>query len=357
MLTTIVSFIIAIGIIIFIHEFGHFLAAKLSGVRVEVFSLGFPPKIFSRKMGETEYQLAWIPLGGYVKMSGMIDESFDEDFDPNDPRGFMSQPLIRRVFILVAGVLMNILLGFAIYSAVTWYSGVGKMTGTTVTMVSPDYPAAEAGLKPGDNIFEVNGEAVKDWTALTEAIRGRAGIPTLIRWQRGDSIIAREIVPRPTPDIDLNTMETDTVGKIGVVGSFVTESVGPFSALKYGAIEVWWVLKMSWKTLIALVSGKAKIDQVMGPIGILKMSGDTARGGFISFVSFIAMVSVSIGFLNIMPIPMLDGGHLIFILIEAVIGRPLSGKLKYNLMKVGLAALLLFITIVSYHDILRLFRK
>ncbi len=357
MITTVISFIIAIGIIIFIHEFGHFLAAKLSGVRVEIFSLGFPPKLVSRKVGETEYQLAWIPLGGYVKMSGMLDESFDKDFDRDDPKGFMAQPLLPKLFIITAGVLMNVLLGFVIYSGITWYSGVGEITGTTITMVSSDYPAAEAGLQPGDNIFEIDGEPVENWMALTEKIRKRGGIPTLIRWQRDDSIMSAEIVPKLTPDINLNTMEADTVGKIGVVGTFVTEPVGPLGAMKYGAIEVWWVLKLSTKTLVALITGKAKIDQVAGPIGIMKMSGDTARSGLVSFLNFIALISVSIGFLNILPIPMLDGGHLVFILIEAAIRRSIPEKLKYNLMKIGLAALLLLITVVSYHDIIRLFKN
>ena len=152
-------------------------------------------------------------------------------------------------------------------------------------------------------------------------------------------------------------METDTVGKIGVVGSVVSEAVGPLGALKYGALEVWWVLQLSGKTLVALVTGKAKISQVAGPIGILKMSGDTAKSGLLSFLSFIALISISIGFLNILPIPMLDGGHLVFVLIEAIIRKPIPDKIKENTMKVGLAALLLLVLVVSYHDVLRFFNK
>ncbi len=354
---TILSFLVVIGIIIFVHELGHFLAAKLSGVRVEEFSLGFPPRMIGKKIGETEYQLAWIPLGGYVRMSGMLDEGFDDEYDPDDPRGFAAQPLIRKLFIITAGVLMNILLGFMLYSGIIWHVGVSELTGTTVTLVSSDYPAEAAGLEEGDKIFEINDEPVETWQELTAAIRPRAGLPTLIRWQRGDSSMSAEITPLSVPEMNMNTLETDTVGKIGVLGSVVTESVGPFSAMKYGALEVGWVLKLSGKSIYALVTGKAKLNQILGPIGIAKASGETAKSGFVSvrFISFIALISVSIGFLNILPIPMLDGGRLVFILVEAVISRRIPDKVKVNLMKVGLGGLLLLIVVVSYHDIVRLF--
>lgn len=354
-MTTILSFLVVIGIIIFVHELGHFLAAKLSGVRVEEFSLGFPPRMIGKKIGETEYQLAWIPLGGYVRMSGMLDEGFDENYDRDDPRGFVAQPLIRKIFIITAGVLMNILLGFFIYTGIIWHEGVSELSGTTVTLVSSDYPAAEAGMQEGDKIFEINGEPIKTWQELTAAIRPRAGLPTMIRWQRGDSTMSAEITPATVPEMNMNTLETDTVGKIGVLGSIVTEPAGPFSAMKYGSLEVWWVLKLSGKSVYALVTGKAKLKQVLGPIGIAQASGETVRSGFVSFLSFIALISVSIGFLNILPIPMLDGGHLIFIIIEAVIRRRIPDKVKVNLMKIGLAGLLLLITVVSYHDIVRIF--
>ncbi len=352
---TILSFIVVIGIIVFVHELGHFLAAKLSGVRVEVFSLGFPPRMLSRKIGETEYQLSWIPLGGYVKMSGMSDESFDSDFDRDDPRGFTAQPFVRKIFIIIAGVIMNILLGFAIYSAVTWQAGVGELVGTMITMVSPDYPAADVGLEVGDVIVEVAGEPVDDWGELTSVIRRHAGVPITVGWQRGDSLLTADITPRPTPEFNLSAGRTDTVGKIGVVGSFVTRSVGPLKALEYGAIQVWWVLKLSAQSLAALIGGQAHIRELTGPIGIAKLSGETARSGLANFLTFIALISVSIAFLNILPIPMLDGGHLLFILIEAAVRRPIPENVKINLMKIGMAALLLLILVVSYHDVIRFF--
>lgn len=354
---TVISFVVVIGIIILFHELGHFFAAKISGVRVEEFSIGFPPKMIGKKIGETEYQLAWIPLGGYVKMSGMLDESFDDEYDPDDPRGFVAQSLIKKIFIITAGVIMNFLLAFFIYTGVTWYSGVGKIAGTTLTIVSDGSPAAEAGIMMGDSIVAVNGIRVKDWDELTDLIRSAPGVQVSIDWFRNDSLFNAMITPEPTPELNVETMQTDTVGKLGILGSFITEPVGPLTAVKYGASELWMVLDLNVKSIKALVTGKASIKQLAGPIGIAKMSGETARAGFVSFLLFIGLISASIGFLNILPIPMLDGGHLVFIIIEAIIRRPISEKLKINIMKVGLAALLLLITIVSYHDILRLFKK
>ncbi len=342
-----------IGIIVFVHEFGHFMAAKLSGVRVEVFSLGFPPKLWSRKWGETEYQIAWIPLGGFVKMSGMADESFAEEIDPKDPRGFMAQPFLNKVFIISAGVIMNILLGFLIYTTIIWSAGVGKMTGTTLTMVSEGHPAAQAGLVEGDKIAEVGGRRVEDWQGLTNAIREFPGIPITITWLRGDSLMSAEITPRATPDFNIAAMRMDTVGKIGILGTIEVEEVGITKAAYYGADQVWSIIRLNAVSFGALLTGRAKVKELTGPLGIAKMSGDSARSGLGTFFGFIALISISIAFLNILPVPMLDGGHLLFIVIEAVIGREIPEKIKTNLLKAGLAALILLVVVVSYNDVIR----
>lgn len=354
-MTTVISFIIVIGIIVFFHELGHFLAAKLAGVRVEVFSLGFPPKMISRKYGETEYQIAWIPLGGYVKMSGMLDESFDDDFDKDDPRGFVAQPFRIRFLIITAGVIMNFLLGVLLYSIVTLFEGipVGVMSSTTISEVGEDSPADLAGMQAGDHIIEINGKTVSDWEELTESIRQhQIGSPISITWLRGDSTFSKEITPTATPVL---SFDRDTVGTIGVLGTLDTRRVGLGMAVVYGTDWVIGVLRANVISLWWLVSGQARVSELTGPFGIAEKSGQSARSGLSSFVIFIAFISVSIGFVNILPIPMLDGGHLAFMLIEAVIKRPIAEKVKLNLMRVGLAALLVLILFVSYHDILRFF--
>ncbi|MBM3329169.1 MAG: RIP metalloprotease RseP [Calditrichaeota bacterium] len=354
-MSTILSFIVVIGIIVFVHELGHYLAAKMSGVRVETFSLGFPPKMLGHKIGETEYIIGWVPLGGYVKMSGMIDESFDESFDPNDPRGFMAQSFWSKVFIISAGVIMNVLLGWLLYSSLTYSEGVGRMTGTTLTLVSPDYPAAEAGLEVGDQIVAVAGERVEDWSHMTEAVRKSPGIPVEVEWLRGDSLMRTTITPRSAREFNLRTGAVDSVGKIGVVGTFTTERVGPLAAFVHGGEQVWWVIRLNVASVAALLSGTASVRELTGPLGIARMSGESARSGAASFIAFIALISISIAFLNILPVPMLDGGHLLFLVIESVIGREIPEKVKTMMMKVGLAMLLLLVAVVSYHDILRFY--
>jgi len=327
----------------------------MSGVRVEIFSLGFPPKLIGKKVGETEYTIGCVPLGGFVKMSGMADESFKEDFDPHDPRGFMAQSFWRKVFIITAGVVMNVLLGWLIYSAVTYYEGLGRMTGTTVTLVNPDYPAAAAGLEVGDKVVEVAGEKIDHWQQLTDLIRQHPGDTITLRWLRGDSLISTEIVPKATPEFNIATGKVDTVGKIGVVGTIFSEPVGPLGALGYGAVQVWWIMRLNVVSVFALVSGTASLKELTGPLGIAKMSGESARSGFVSFLAFIALISISIAFLNILPIPMLDGGHLLFIILEKIIRRTIPEKVKLNLMKIGLALLILLVIVVSYNDILKFY--
>lgn len=355
MLTTIISFVVVVGVIVFVHELGHFLAAKLSGVRVETFSLGFPPKLWSRKHGETEYQICWIPLGGFVRMSGMSDESFDEEYDKDDPRGFDRQSFMKKVFIITAGVIMNMILGFVIYTGITWHYGVGRMAGTTLTVVSEDYPAAAAGIEVGDRIVEIDGRKIESWDDLTEIVRVHPGEPLAVNWLRDDSLFSATLTPKPTPEFDVSSARTDTVGKIGVLGTVITESVGPFGAAVYGVKQVGQIIRLNAVSFGALLTGRAKIKELTGPLGIAKMSGESARSGMTGFLAFIGMISISIGFLNVLPIPMLDGGHLVFIVIEGIIRREIPVKVKTYLLKAGLAALILLVLVVSYHDVIRFY--
>ncbi len=286
-------------------------------------------------------------------MSGMADESLEDEVDLKDPRGFAAQPLLNKVFIITAGVIMNLLLGLVIYTILIWSTGVGKMTGTTLTMVTENSPAAEAGMLEGDKVAKVKGQSVQDWESLTNIIREYPGVPVEISWLRGDSLMSASITPRATPEFNLNEVKMDTVGKIGILGTIEVEQVGFFKATYYGAGQVWSIIRLNVVSLGALLTGRAKVKELTGPLGIAKMSGDSARSGVATFFSFIGMISISIAFLNILPIPMLDGGHLLFIVIEAIIGREIPEKIKVNLLKVGLAVLLLLVVVVSYHDVIR----
>ncbi|MFN3821011.1 MAG: RIP metalloprotease RseP [bacterium] len=345
-----------IGVVVLVHELGHFVAAKMSGVRVEAFSIGFPPKILRWHRRGTEYSLGLIPLGGYVKLAGMSDESLAEG-DPNDPRGFNRQPFYRKLFIITAGVLMNFVLGWLFYSLVVYGEGVSKLEGTRVTMVSPDYPAYQAGIEVGDEIIEVGGVPIKNWQEMVEIIRHSPNIPLLVQFRRGDSLLSTEIIPKPTREFDLSTGKMEVVGKIGVMGTWTTEKVGLLAALGYGARQTAWVVRLNLISLKALLSGQAGLKELTGPLGIARMSEGAARAGMISFLSFIALISVSIGFLNLLPIPMLDGGHLIFIVVEAILRRQIPEKVKLHLIRIGLALLIALVLLVSYFDLIRFYLK
>jgi len=182
-MTTIISIIITLGIIIFVHELGHFLAAKLMGVRVEQFSLGFPPKMISKKVGETEYMLSWIPLGGYVKMSGMVDESMDDKPLTGEPWEFMSKKYPQKLFVITAGVMMNFLLAFAIYTVITLWVGIGEIGPAKIGSVEPGTPADSIGLLPGDLIVNVDGDTIPGWEVLSGYIHDRPGEEVFISWQ------------------------------------------------------------------------------------------------------------------------------------------------------------------------------
>lgn len=190
---------------------------------------------------------------------------------------------------------------------------------------------------------------------MTEAVRKSPGIPVEVEWLRGDSLMRTTITPRSAREFNLRTGAVDSVGKIGVVGTFTTERVGPLAAFVHGGEQVWWVIRLNVASVAALLSGTASVRELTGPLGIARMSGESARSGAASFIAFIALISISIAFLNILPVPMLDGGHLLFLVIESVIGREIPEKVKTMMMKVGLAMLLLLVAVVSYHDILRFY--
>lgn len=354
MLLTLVSFIVVLGVVVFVHELGHFAAAKLSGARVEAFSIGFG-KLFGIKRGDTEYRLGYIPLGGYVKISGMVDEFMDEEGGiKGEPWEFQSKSTLAKAFMISAGVIMNFILGFVIYTGITLYEGKPTTDPSPIIgSVAEDYPAMEAGVAPGDRILAVDGVEASSWIAFRDLIRERANQETQIRWLSGTDTLSATIVPREEQIVEDEQLLS--VGIIGVGPKVVYEPAGFGTAIVAGAQSTWNILNLSLQSVGMLIKGEASVSDLTGPAGIVYLSGETARAGWVSFVSFIAFISISIGFLNIMPFPVLDGGHLVYILIEAIIRRPVSTKVKLVLQQVGMALLLLLVLVVTYHDILRFF--
>jgi regulator of sigma E protease len=351
-MTSILSLIVVLGVIIFVHELGHFLAAKLVGIRVEVFSLGFPPKMIGKKIGETEYILSWIPIGGYVKMAGMVDESLDNKPLTGAPWEFMSKNFFQKALTISGGVLMNVLLAFFLYTGIAYFSGVGDIGPAKIGSVEEGFPADSAGILPGDVIVKIQGDTILGWKEMSDKIHAHPDAMLNIVWRRGDSLMSADV--RTVSREVIDSGKTIPIGLIGISPELEMRPVGIWEAITTGAQSTFFIAAATIIGLEMLIKGEAGLKDFVGPVGIARYSGESARSGFAIFLGFIALISVNIGLLNILPFPALDGGHLVLIAIESVIRRPISTKIKLIIQQIGMALLLLLILIISYNDILRL---
>ncbi len=353
-MTTFLIFLAVLSVLVFVHEFGHFATAKKLGVRVDEFGFGFPPRAFSVKRGGTVYSLNWIPLGGFVKIKGeMAEEATGRD-------SFATQSAPRRLLILAAGVTMNMLLAWALFS-------VGAMIGltetvdavhpaatvrnraVTVTDVLPDSPAAAAGIAYGDSIAKVNGAPVADVPSLQETLRTASGEVTLTL-NRGKT--SREA--RVTP-----VMLSQT-GKPGIgVGLLETGIVSypfwyaPVRGAQITAMNTLAVFQAFGGLVVGLVSGKGVSADVAGPIGIAVATGEVARLGFTYILQFTALLSINLAVINILPLPALDGGRVLFVIIEKLRRKPVDRKIEGIVHQIGFALLLFLALIVTVQDVRR----
>ncbi len=355
MFHTFLAVVIVLGVLIFFHELGHFLMARWLKVRVLRFSLGFGPKLIGFVRGETEYCLSAIPLGGYVKLLG---ENIGEPISPKDiPYSFSHRPLKDRALIVLAGPLANFVLAWLFFALVFAFQGkpiylpqVGK--------VLPDSPAAEAGLKAQDLILQVNGRPISTWQELNEIVRKSEGKPLKLVVKRGNQKIVLTVTPRmrKVKNIFGETIRVPMIG-IMAAGKARFEKVNPFKALFEAVIMVIMMIKLTIVSILKLIERVLPLSTLGGPILIAKLAGEQAQAGVWPLISFMAILSVNLGVLNLLPIPMLDGGHLTIYLIETIIGRPLSPKVKEYAQQVGLALLLILMVVVFYNDIMRILHR
>ena len=350
MVTTVVAATVLLGVLIFVHEMGHFIIAKISGVGVVKFSLGFGPKILSKKIGETEYLLSAIPLGGYVKMVG---EEPDEELSEGDlSKSFTNKPVIKRAGIVLAGPLFNII--FAIFAFfVIHIVGVPILT-TEVGDTVEDSPAFEAGIQKGDLITSINGKEISKWEELTEIIQQSKGAELFMNIKRDGRYYEVQLRPKPYVDKNIFGEEIETY-KIGVNASDKTVTLrhNPFSAVLIGFQQTWWWTKLTGITIYKLIDRTVPAKSLGGPILIVQMAGQQAQAGLIYFLSFMAIISINLGIINLFPIPILDGGHLFFFLLEAIRGKPISIKKMEIAQQIGLVIIILLIIFVFYNDITR----
>lgn len=346
----IVSAVVVLGLLIFVHELGHFIFAKLFGVGVEKFSLGFGPKIIGKKIGETEYLLSAFPLGGYVKMIG---ESPDTELAPEDlSRSFMAKPPLQRIAIVAAGPIFNLL--FAALLFITVYMiGVPAAT-TRIGEVVAAKPAAVAGILAKDLVRSVNGKAVSRWDEFSSTIAESKGVPLDIVVERDGKSLSFRIVPETKEGKNLFG-EKIVYPVIGVVAAaeMVTDRYSPLKAVVKGCQQTWKVTTLTIVSIGKLIERVVPLDSVGGPIMIAKMAGEQATAGGVNFLAFMALLSINLGVLNLLPVPILDGGHLFFYLIEFIFRKPVSMKVREVAQQIGLVLLIGLMVLAFYNDIVR----
>ena len=351
MFLTIISFI-------FVHEFGHFISAKKFDIRVEEFSLGFGPKLISHKKGETLYSLRLFPLGGFCNLTGenIPDDSLDSmnkekrniyEQTLKNGRCFHQKSPLKKFLVIFMGPLMNFLLALFIF--ILFFSLIGVPApneSSIIGEVISETPAQEAGLQAGDEIKKINSISVDNWEDMTEIIRNNHGEKIIIEYERNNTIHSTELVPVYDEDVG--------GGIIGIRASLIRERVGPITAIKSAVVEFGLVIYYTVAGFATIISERTA-EGVGGPVMIASMTGEAARVGFYYLLHFIAVISINIGFINLLPIPALDGGRLLFISVEMIRGKPVAPEKEGFIHFIGFIILLFLIILIIYQDIIEIF--
>lgn len=352
---TLLYAVILLGVLIFVHELGHFIVAKLLKIKVLKFSLGFGPKVTGATYGETEYLLSAIPLGGYVKMLGQSDTPGEEEeiSEADKPRAFNFQPIWKRFAIVFAGPLFNVLFAAMLFYFI-FLGGVPYLL-PEVGEVTAGTPAQGAGIQKGDRIAVIDGIPIERWDDMTALIHKSPGKPLSIKISRDGTDIPLTIIPERKTVKDIFGQGKE-VGLIGITPAGTTKVTreGPVQALGSAVRRTWEISVLTLVSIIKLIQRVIPADTIGGPIMIVQMAGQQASQGAMNFFMFMAIISINLGVLNILPIPILDGGHLLFMGIELVRRKPLSERSMLMAQRVGLALLVTLMVFALYNDIIRL---
>jgi len=345
--------ILVLGILVFFHELGHFLAAKLSGIRVDRFSVGYPPRLFGKKIGETDYCVSLVPLGGYCKMAGMVDESLETNDIKGEPWEFMSKPIPIRMFVLFAGPLLNFVLAILLFAGLVYFTGipVDFDNSSTLGNITAGTPAERAGLMKNDKILAIDETPVSTWEEMTAIISNKPLETVVLKIDRNGEIFIQEVTldkrDNPTDDKD------EEVGMLGIERAVITEDLGLFASLNYGLKQTWYFTTLVAQTAKSIITGNESVKSLGGPIMIAKFTDESRKSGIETLIGFMAFLSLNLGFMNLLPIPVLDGGHLMILTAEAFTRRQMPIKIKLLIQQVGMALILALIVVIFYNDIMR----
>ncbi len=357
----VVPFLFVLTVVVFFHELGHFLIARWCGVRVLVFSVGFGPELFGfNDRHGTRWKVSAIPLGGYVKFFGDENAASVPDADAVQQmseterrESFFFKPVRQRAAIVAAGPIANFLLAIVIFAAVFTFYGK-QATPARVETVQPNSAALAAGFQAGDLIVAINGKKIETFTDMQRLVSASAGEALTVDIERGGVRQSLKATPKLTEMKD-NFGNVHRIGVLGISGAREPPvPVDPLTAVKLGVEETWFVVERTLSYLGGVVTGRESADQLGGPIRIAQVSGQVATAGFVALIHLAAVLSISIGLLNLFPIPLLDGGHLLFYAIEAIRGRPLSDRAQEYGFRIGLAIVLLLMIFATFNDILHL---
>ena len=342
MVLTIVASVFVFGLLVLFHEFGHFIMAKATGMRVDEFAIGFGPKIVSKKIGETEYSIRCVPLGGFNDIAGM-DPAENDAGD----RGYCEKPVWKRMIVIVAGPLMNFLLPIVIFFFIFMIVGLSSpSTRPELGEVMPDQPAAMAGLQSGDRIDAINEETINEWDDIVRIVHGADGSPMKIAYHRGDE--ARQATVIPVFDKQNNRMI------IGIMGALDTWQPSVIEAAEAALFKTGYVIYHMIEGLVQIFTGEAAAE-LAGPLGVMQMTGTVAKLGFTALMNFAALLSLNLGIINLLPVPALDGGHFVTLLLEALRGKPLGEKAMHYTQIAGITVLVALMLFATKNDIVRIF--
>ena len=389
-MTTLLAAIVLLGVVIFIHELGNYLAARSIGVKVERFSVGYPPRLITltsikngwefrlffynknsegkfewgpiktisinvpgRKGTNTEYCFAVIPFGGYVKVAGIIDESMDTKLEYK-PYELMSKSKLQQIWFMSAGVIMNTVLAFFIFMGLYNYTGKPTVSNKPIiNEILPETPAFNAGFKPGDQITSIENKSINTWDELTNEISQRPNQEIDLTYRRDGNLNYVKLITSS----QINPETGDTLGMMGIRPNIKYEPISIIESLQMSSVATARGFGLVILSIKMISSGQASVKDLGGPIMIAQLAGETAKAGMIPFFSLMALISCNLAFLNILPIPGLDGGHIFITIIEGIIRRPLSLKMRMGIQQVGMVLLLMLMVTVIINDVGRLFNN